>query len=225
MTESTKRTDTLAKLAAGEISIEEADAILEQIEYVEDHPEAASSAEQAPENETGAEDELPPASERSAEPQLAKLEGNSREYRKFRWVWVWILIAGLTLTFLGGIGMASGVEKAGLGWGFWLSWIPLLLGIGVVTLALASSRSLWLHVRVNTGKDEWPRRIHISLPIPTFLLRLGAQYGNFNIDGVGKIDAKDLTAILKSIQDSEIPLTVHVDEGGGEKVEVFIGRM
>jgi hypothetical protein len=53
---------------------------------------------------------------------------------------------------------------------------------------------------------------------------MGLRMGKLNLDGVGKFGTEDINSLLKAIQDSDVPLTVHVDEGGGEKVEVYIGR-
>ncbi|NSW53513.1 MAG: hypothetical protein HPY85_13495 [Anaerolineae bacterium] len=210
-----KRQTILRQLAEGELSIEDADRLLEQVEFAEEFAE-----EPAPETEndkdSAPESEIPP----NTQPDHAV----PAQFRRFKWVWVWVMISGVIITLLGAFGMYNGYEQAGLGWGFWLSWIPLLLGIIITTLALATSNSMWLHVRVNTGEDEWPRRIAISLPLPMFLLRLGMRMGKFELDGLGKFGVNDVDALLKAIQDSDVPLTVHVDEGGGEKVEVYIGK-
>lgn len=205
-----KRNEILQKLADGELTLDEADHLLESVESASEYAEG-----NAAETRGGETDEFMPET---------KTSPISPEFKKFKWVWVWVLTSGIILTLLGAFGMYSGYENHGMRWGFWLSWIPLLLGVAVTTIALATSNAVWLHVRVNTGQNEWPRRIVISLPLPMFLLRFGMRMGKLDLDGVGKFGVNDVDALLKAIQESDVPLTVHVDEGGGEKVEVYIGK-
>lgn len=105
-----------------------------------------------------------------------------------------------------------------------MAFLPLFLGAAIITLAISSSKGHWIHVRVNTGQDEWPRKIAISLPLPIGLMRLGANANwNLNIDGFGGTDGKILVKdLIEALEESDQPLIVHVDEKGGEKVKVMI---
>jgi hypothetical protein len=129
------------------------------------------------------------------------------------------------ITAVSGLLVYAGVQ-AGWHW-FWMScvWLPLLLGIAIMVFGVGGRTARWLHVRVNTGEDEWPRRIAISLPLPlrtsAWLVRL---FGGF-IPGLDEIPVPLYEAIM-ALQDSltpEDPLYVHVDEPDGAQVEVYIG--
>ena len=89
---------------------------------------------------------------------------------------------------------------------------------------LATSRSPWVHVRVHTGEDEWPRKIAISLPLP---LRPVAWFLRVFGPSIKGFDATGLDEVLLALGDNfdeKTPLTIHVDETeNGERVDIVIG--
>jgi len=64
-----------------------------------------------------------------------------------RW-WILPFGVGLLITILGAVWMFNGYAANGFGWGFWLAWIPFLLGIFIVSISFQTSHSIWLHVRI-----------------------------------------------------------------------------
>jgi hypothetical protein len=144
-----------------------------------------------------------------------------RMARLKRW-WVLPFGVGLLITILGAIWMYMGYTANGFGFGFWLSWIPFLLGIFILALSFQSRDSVWLHVRIKQKPGETPQRIAISLPLPLSLTRwVISTFGN-KIPGMQGQPVEEYSEILKSVS-PEDPFYVHVDEGDGEEVEVFIG--
>jgi len=143
-----------------------------------------------------------------------------RMKRLKRW-WILPFGIGLLMTTLGAIWMYSGYTAKGFGLGFWLAWIPFILGIFIIAVSFQTSHSVWLHVRVHQKSGEIPRRIAISLPMPVSLTRwfLGS-FGN-RIPGLKDQPLENYTEILENLSPEE-PFYVHVDEDG-EEVEVFIG--
>ena len=138
-----------------------------------------------------------------------------------RW-WILPFGIGLLITILGAIWMYSGYLANGFGWGFWLAWIPFLLGIGIIALSYQTSRSVWLHVRIKQKPGETPQRISISLPMPIKLTRwFFSAFGN-KIPGLKDQPIDNYAEILETLSPEE-PFYVHVDEDDGEEVEVFIG--
>lgn len=129
---------------------------------------------------------------------------------------------GLLITTLGAIWMYSGYEANGFGWGFWLAWIPFLLGIFVIAVSFQTSRSLWLHVRIRQKPGESPQRISISLPMPTLLTRWFLTTIGTRIPGFKDQPLDDYSEMLENLS-PETPFYVHVNEDNGEEVEVFIG--
>lgn len=197
----------LKQFESGEITIEEADRLLADLELnIPQDDTEAPIFEESTSNEN-----------KSGNPAVAA------EFNRFKWVWVWFLFGGIILTLIGALGMYDGYQSRGLGAGFWLSWIPLSLGVGIVVSAINSKNSLWIHVRVNTGKKEWPRRINFSIPLPHQLTRLASHLAlKFNVDNT--LNVSDVDEMIAVIKESDTPLAVHVDKGGSEKVQVFIGK-
>jgi hypothetical protein len=79
-----------------------------------------------------------------------------------RWRLWWLLPF-----YFGVVAIGGGIVLANQGGGWWLLAVPLLLGGAVLTLlALASTRSPWLHVRIHNPERKWPRTIGFSIPIP-----------------------------------------------------------
>jgi hypothetical protein len=160
------------------------------------------------------------AEETASRPQIPQEELDRMKHLK-RW-WVLPFAIGLVITTLGAIWMYMGYTAKGFGFGFWLAWIPFLLGIFITAVSYQSSHGVWLHVRIKQKPGESPQRIVISLPIPLGLTRwVVATFGD-RIPGLKDQPVSEYTEILKGIS-PEDPFYVHVDEGDGEEVEVFIG--
>jgi len=140
-----------------------------------------------------------------------------------RW-WTIPLAAGVVITTLSAWLLFLGTANA---WAtFWMAclWMPLLLGIAIITLAWLSHNTPWLHVRVNTGQDEWPRRVVVSFPIPIRLAAWGLRTFGHYIPNLDATDLDDVIIALGKSLTTEDPIYIEVDNGeGGEYVEVFIG--
>jgi hypothetical protein len=160
------------------------------------------------------------AEEAAARPQIPPEELDRMKHLK-RW-WVLPFAVGLVITTLGAIWMYMGYTAKGFGFGFWLAWIPFLLGIFITAVSYQSSHGVWLHVRIKQKPGESPQRIVISLPIPLSLTRWVISTFGDRIPGLKDQPVSEYSEILKGIS-PEDPFYVHVDEGDGEEVEVFIG--
>jgi len=156
-----------------------------------------------------------------SEPRISAEELERMKQLK-RW-WVFPFAIGLVITTLGALWMFAGYSRTGFSWGFWLSWIPFIIGIFVLALSFQSSRSVWLHVRIKQKRGESPPRISISLPLPLSLtLWLINTFGH-KIPGLDDLPLGDISELLDRISPEE-PFYVHVnDKDNGEMVEVFIG--
>ena len=163
-----------------------------------------------------ADDILEPSEPRISAEELERLK------QLKRW-WVFPFAIGLVITTLGALWMFAGYSRTGFSWGFWLSWIPFIIGIFVLALSFQSSRSVWLHVRIKQKRGESPPRISISLPLPLSLtLWLINTFGH-KIPGLDDLPLGDISELLDRISPEE-PFYVHVnDKDNGEMVEVFIG--
>ncbi|MDY6847366.1 MAG: hypothetical protein SVP52_09560 [Chloroflexota bacterium] len=158
--------------------------------------------------------------EETSQPQIPQ-EELDRMKRLKRW-WVLPFVIGLVITILGAVWMYMGYSAKGFGFGFWLSWIPFLLGVFITAVSFQSSQGVWLHVRIHQKPDETPQRIAISLPIPISLTRWVVSNFGDQIPGIRDQPVAEFLEILKQVSPEE-PFYVHVNDGDGEEVEVFIG--
>jgi hypothetical protein len=148
-------------------------------------------------------------------------EEKQRMLRMKRW-WLLPFAVGLLITTLGAAWMFMGYSEHGFGFGFWLAWLPFILGIFIVAVSFRTSRSVWLHVRVKQKSGEKPQRITISIPLPMVLTKwVMSRYGD-KIPGIKDGSFGDVSEILENIS-PENPFYVHVNEDDGEEVEVYIG--
>ncbi len=138
--------------------------------------------------------------------------------RRYRFWWLILLAFGLAIAGLG-------AWLGSLGGWWWLCAGPaLLLGVVGSIFAVATSNSAWVHVRVHTGQDSWPRRIAISMPLP---LRLSAWFVRRFGDRIPQFEGTSVDELLLALEEgisSDHPIYVEVAEGDrGERVEVRLG--
>jgi hypothetical protein len=153
---------------------------------------------------------------------------NKTEKPEVAWYWkaAWssVLWIGVALTVLSAYWMFNGYEAAGLGWGFFLSWIPLAIGILLIVAGARQFQAHWMFVKVNTSGHEGPQKIEISMPLPlNFAAWVFKNFGQYMPEEVRDKHVDEmLVEIEKSIQNDEV-FQVNVDDDkNGDKVEVFI---
>lgn len=210
------RLEILQKIESGELSVEEGARLLNQLEAVQAVKAQASYAATA--------DTAP-----DADPEVvatpAPVEGEFDQstlpdFRGFK-VWSWALFGLFTLiTGISAWWMISSWQRHPFGWGFWLSWIPFLLGIlGMVT----SFNARWLHLRVTERENgEW-KTFRLSFPLPLGIA-VWALKSNPQWLPRGMRD-KNLGVSLDELDKSftpDQPFYLKVDEDD-EHVEIFIG--
>jgi len=148
-------------------------------------------------------------------------EEQARMKKLKRW-WILPFGVGLLITILGAVWMYTGFMARGFGVGFWLAWLPFLLGIFIIAVSFQTSKSVWLHVRIKQKPGETPQRIAISLPVPVFLTRWFLSSFGHRIPGLKDQPLDSYADMLDSLSPEE-PFYVHVNDEDGEEVEVFIG--
>jgi hypothetical protein len=138
--------------------------------------------------------------------------------KRYRHWWLILLAIGLGIT-----GLGAWLGSLG-GWWWLLAGPVLLLGVLAAAFAMATSNSMWVHVRVHTGQDSWPRRIAISMPIP---LRLSAWFLRRFGHRIPQLDNTSVDELLVALQEgvsADSPIFIEVAEGErGERVEVRLG--
>lgn len=143
-----------------------------------------------------------------------------------RWKRFWTLpfAIGIGMTALAALLMLSAIQASGYGFWFMCLWAPFLAGVVVMALAWASRSSHWLHLRIQTGREEWPRRIALSCPIPIHLTAWLLRRFGPNIPQLRHSALDELILVLNDNTSESRPLYIDVAEGErGEKAQVFIG--
>jgi hypothetical protein len=137
---------------------------------------------------------------------------------RWRYWWTIPLSIGFAMCVTG-----WGLSQLG-GW-WWVFAGPLLvLGAVVMILSAATYNSPWVHVRVKTGEDKWPRRIAISFPIPLSLTARILRWRGLSFGGLDETAIDDLILALEANLTSGEPIYIEVDEGEtGEKVKIILG--
>lgn len=204
--------EILRKVQSGELSVAEGSRLLESLDSGE--PVAAEPVE-----------EESPVLERSEPaPRAENVEVMGVDQEDFkRWArWRWVPFGISTaLTVAAAYWIYSGWASRGFGWGFWLSWIPFI--IGVLGMAL-TYRTRWLHLRIQQRPGEKPERIAISLPLPLGLVSWATHtFRNYMPKEVRNADFNEIFTGLHQGVSPEEPLYIKVDEGDGEIVEIYIG--
>ena len=143
-----------------------------------------------------------------------------------RWKYWWLVPAGTGagLTLISGGLLYAGSQAAWAGLVMACLSLPLLAGMGTLFFGLSSRRARWLHVRVNTGQDKWPRRVAISLPLPIKAVARFLRFTRGKIPGLENIAIDEVLIALGESATPDAPFYVQVDQGtSGEFVEVYIG--
>ncbi len=153
---------------------------------------------------------------------------SDHEMQKWRNWWTIPVFVGFAIVILSGIWMNSAYSNSGVGFWYIFSWIPLLSGIAIMGFSWPSPNRTWLHVRVKQAKGQKPSKIAISIPMPLRLISWGLKIAkrfvsDDTLDKLDEIAIEDMImGIGKSAADGT-PFYVEVDEGDGDKVEVYFG--
>lgn len=188
----------LARLEEGESTLEEA---LEEL----------SQSPQAVDAEQEIEVSFPPASSR---PSISE-----EEIARWKNWWTIPFYIGIGFVILSAFWINSAYESSGYGFWFFCSWLPMLLGILLVTLTLGGRSAPWIHIRVKGPKE----RVAISIPIPFGLTSWALNTFGHYVPNLDRASIDEILRALEQTKDTDTPFYVQVDEEDGEQVEVYIG--
>ena len=214
MTAENERLEILEMIQKGTISPEEGMKLIEAIGESQENAEMEYSLAKA---------EL----ESSFEPIKADeytQEVDQDHFNKLKSWWIIPFWIGVAITVMGGSLMYWAWSANGIGFGFVASWIPFLIGVGLLVLGWNSQTGPWLHIRIQQSPGEKPERIALSFPIPNrffawSLRTFGSFIPNTNLSG-----ADEILLALGNYSQGDTPLTIDVDDSDdGEKVRIYIG--
>lgn len=217
-----RRMELLKQVEAGSISLDEASRLLSELEEFNDDPPMVLPA---PELE-------PPAASGYEEENRSKGETTPRIDENYpqpsgcwRSFWFFPMVLGVLMIALGAWWLYDGWRDAGLGWRFWLSWIPFMLGVGITVVGWQFQNARWLHLRVKSSDEGKEHNIVFSMPIPfRFIGWLLKTFPRFLPEKIAGQDFETLMDELDKSISAEEPMVIHVDDDkDGDKVDIVIG--
>lgn len=210
MTAEKERLEILEMIQQGRISPQEGLKLIEALGESWEEEQLSPSAD---------EEVLP-----GANPQLLAAGIEGEDFNRWRTWWVIPFWIGVGITALGGGLMYWAWSARGLGLGFFLAWVPFLIGVGTMVLGWNSRTGPWIHIRVHQKPGETPERIAISLPLPIRFFAWSIRtFGGF-IKGLDATGIDEVILALERTSPGEAPLSINVsDEDDGEQVRIYIG--
>ncbi|GAP15287.1 hypothetical protein LARV_03071 [Longilinea arvoryzae] len=208
---SADKIEILNRVASGELSVDEGNRLLAELDaQASARPQVRMPHDSEPED----------TPEVIVAPEPSPMDPRELERMKAWRRWNWIpLTLFLILTAFAGIWIYQAYRSAGFGWGFWLSWIPFLIGVlGIY----AFWNMKWVHVRVREKKGDRIQRVSISIPLPLGILPWVFQtFGRYMPADVR--EQQESILMINDALKTDEPIHIHVTEDEDEEVEVFIG--
>lgn len=138
--------------------------------------------------------------------------------------WSIFLLGGAVLTAFSAFWIYQGYRENGFGWGFWLSWIPLILGVLLMLFGWTLMESPWMHVRVSPEKGAKPAVFVFSMPVPIKLARwIMTTFGDLMPVEVREKGILEILDQMETAINQGEPFEVQVDDNKeGSKVDIFI---
>ncbi|PKN99096.1 MAG: hypothetical protein CVU42_09530 [Chloroflexi bacterium HGW-Chloroflexi-4] len=208
MTTDENKLEILRKVENGTLSIEEGAELIGILEGAKSEPEPQRVGSQ------------------SGDMNLGSMSSTDKHEVSGCWkaAWSMFLVGGAILTGFSAYWIYQGYTNKGLGWGFWLSWIPMLIGIGLMIFGWALMDSPWMHVKVHSEKSGNKGIFIFSMPVPFNIARWVMQnFGQYMPDEVKSHEILDVLDQAESSIKRGEPFQVQVDdENDGTKVDIVI---
>jgi hypothetical protein len=139
-----------------------------------------------------------------------------------RWArfWIYPLLVGGAVLIAGALLMALVYATGGArGW-LCCGWLPMLLGLSVLLLALWSRHATWMHLRIT---EEGKRKMAFSFPLPLTLTAWAVRIAQPFVPQLQQTGVDDLILALRDSSSRGEPIVIDVqDDQDGERVELFI---
>jgi hypothetical protein len=217
-----KELELLQKIESGELSAEEA---LESLEALRYEPLEVSEEISGPDSEDTYIEDTPDESDQFDRRETYSGDTPLRQFTgPTRW-WIVSYAIGVIFTTMGSIWLYLGWNARQFGFGFWLAWIPFVLGIILMSLSWRARASHWLHLRVRRRPGQRPAVISFSMPLPFgFIKWANKNFGQYFPPEVQGVDLDELIDELAMSVSSENPIYIWVnDEEDEQQVEIWIG--
>lgn len=163
--------------------------------------------------------ETPLTGEVIESPEGQNLNGTTlaRMERSKRW---WDLAAGfgILLVILCALGMYQIQQSFGINAWFFLTLIPLLLGVLIIVISFPATNSKWLFIEVESNQPD--KTLMMSLPLSS-LTGIINFFAKFSLPGQQGF----FQAFWDAISDHSVdgsPILINVNDASGDRVKIFI---
>lgn len=201
MTTDETKLEILRKVEEGTLSVEEGSDLIGMLDREEVEPQSSQ-----------------PASE--GEP-VEKHEASGC----WKAAWSMILVGGAILAGFSAYWLYQGYRNHGLGWGFWLSWIPMFIGVVLMIFGWALMESPWMHVKIRSKGHADASIIVFSMPVPFNVFRWVMQnFGHFMPEKIQEQEVLEMIDQAEASIKRGEPFNIQVDdEKEGSKIDISIG--
>lgn len=151
-------------------------------------------------------------------PNLSPPWGLENRWARF---WIYPLMAGGAVLIAGTMVMALVYATGGAkGW-LCCGWLPVVLGLLILFLALWSRRATWMHLRIS---EQGRRKLAFSLPLPLTLSAWALRIARPFVPQLQETGVDDLILALRDSSSRDEPFFIDVqNDQDGERVELYIG--
>lgn len=197
-----ERLEILKMVEAGQIDAQEAAMLLSALNEAEaqDLPDAPAEA-----------------LSQAVAPEKERFQNRENRWARF---WIYPMMAGGIMLILGSLvtGMIY-ATGATLGW-LVCGWLPMLLGLMIVFLALWSRQATWMHLRIS---EKGQRKMALSFPLPLTLAAWAVRIAEPFVPQLQETSVDDLIVALRESASRGEPFSIDVqDDQDGERVELYI---
>jgi hypothetical protein len=205
MTLDENKLEILRKVENGTLSVEEGSDLIGMLERTKPAPDLQQPSTVTPEEPSD---------------RLQKHEASGC----WKAAWSMFLVGGAILSGFSAYWIFQGYQNHGLSWGFWLSWIPMIIGIALMIFGWALMESPWMNVSIHSKKEGRNFTFIFSVPVPFNIARwVMEKFGQYMPD---EVKSQEILNILDqaeaSIKKGE-PFQVQVDDDkDGSKVDISI---
>jgi hypothetical protein len=140
--------------------------------------------------------------------------------RRVRPYWRQAVFVGAIIMIVSGAVLADAYRRSGVSLWTWLfGWLPLFLGLAMVTISAWARTARWVQMRIRSDDDY----LVFSFPLP---LGLGAAVVSFLRPFVPQMHHSGIDELILALRDGlpdDEPVTIEVsNEDEGEHVEIVI---
>ncbi len=138
--------------------------------------------------------------------------------------WSMVLVGGAVLTAISAYWIYQGYQKAGFGWGFFLSWIPFIIGVLFTIFGWILMESPWMQIKVREQSEKSRTNINIAIPVPIKLVSwLVRNFGQYMPAGIREKGVDEMVGEIEQAFARGESLVVDVDDRGegDEQVNVY----